>query len=46
MYLNWILTGDKTWCFLYNSQLKQKSGHLEITIITKKEEMATGWVKR
>jgi hypothetical protein len=25
-FLNWIITGDEIWCFLYNLQLKQQLG--------------------
>jgi hypothetical protein len=40
MFLNWIITGDETWCFLYDLQLKRQSA------ITKREEATTGQVKR
>jgi hypothetical protein len=25
MFVNWIITGDETWCFLYDPQLKRQS---------------------
>jgi hypothetical protein len=25
MFLNWIITGDETWCFLYDAQLRRQS---------------------
>jgi hypothetical protein len=40
---NWIMTGDETWCFLYDPQLKQQISHLEIGVIAKKEESTTGY---
>jgi hypothetical protein len=42
---NRIITGDETWCFLYDLQ-QATIGHLEIVIITKKEETVTGQVKK
>jgi hypothetical protein len=40
-FLNWIITGDETWCILYNTQQKQ-----QMAFTAKKEETATGHVKR
>jgi hypothetical protein len=46
MFLNRIITGDETWCFLVWLATEETVGHLEITIIAKKAETAIRQVKR
>jgi hypothetical protein len=43
-FLNRIITGDETW-FSVRSVTEVAIGHLEIAIIAKKEETATGQAK-
>jgi hypothetical protein len=45
-FINRIITGEETWVFSVQSTTEAMLDQLEITIIAKKEETATGQVKR
>jgi hypothetical protein len=39
MFLNWIITGDKTWCFLYHPQLQQQSATWKLPSSPRKKKL-------
>ena len=45
-FLNWIITGGETWCFLYDSQLKRQSAIWKTAVSSRQKITATRQVRR